>query len=42
VAYLRYALPYVCALPLWFAAYDAVGAAEKADAAPNESVPDAG
>jgi hypothetical protein len=24
VAYLRYALPYVCSLPLWFAAYDAV------------------
>ena len=24
VVYLRYALPYVCALPLWFAAYDAV------------------
>jgi hypothetical protein len=21
VAYLRYALPYVCSLPLWFAAY---------------------
>jgi hypothetical protein len=25
VVYLRYALPYVCSLPLWFAAYDAMG-----------------
>ena len=26
VAYLRYALPYVCSLPLWFAAYTGAGA----------------
>ena len=25
VAYLRYALPYVCSLPLWFAAYYVAG-----------------